>query len=180
MVSPETIFSAGHSTRTIEQLIALLLDASVQGVADVRRYPASRRHPQFNRAALDASLRGSGVAYDWLGDSLGGRRAETVPASESANAAWQVAAFRHYADAMESEEVRAGIERLEAAARTRPTAFLCAEHNGWSCHRRLIADFLVVRGWKIVHLLDPGKRREHELTEFARVRDGRLTYPALV
>jgi uncharacterized protein (DUF488 family) len=180
MASPEIIFSAGHSTRTIDEMIALLSDSSVGCVADVRRYPSSRRHPQFNRAALDAALQGSGIAYDWLGASLGGRRAEIVPASESPNAAWQVAAFRHYADAMETEEFRAGIERLEAAARARPTAFLCAEHNWWSCHRRLIADLLVVRGWKVVHLLDPGKRQEHELTEFARVRDGRLTYPSLV
>jgi uncharacterized protein (DUF488 family) len=103
-----------------------------------------------------------------------------VPASESRNAAWQVAAFRHYADAMETREFRVGIERLEALARSRPTAFLCAEHNWWSCHRRLIADVLVVRGWNVIHLLDPGKRQKHELTEFARVCDGKLTYPSLV
>jgi uncharacterized protein (DUF488 family) len=180
MQESSVIFTAGHSTRTIEELIELLVDASVQGVADVRRYPSSRRHPHFNRGALDASLRSAGLEYGWLGESLGGRRGEILPASESRNAAWQVAAFRHYADAMETAEFRAGIERLEALARSRPTAFLCAEHNWWSCHRRLIADFLVVRGWSVIHLLDLGKRQKHELTEFARVRDGRLTYPSLV
>jgi len=180
MGAATTIFTAGHSTRTIEEMIALLADGAIAAVADVRRYPSSRRHPQFNRGALASSLEEVGVRYDWLGESLGGRRAATVPASESPNAAWQVAAFRHYADAMESEEFRAGIERLEGIARSHRTAFLCAEHNWWSCHRRLIADYLLVRGWTVVHLLDPGKSQQHELAEFARVHEGRLTYPALL
>jgi uncharacterized protein (DUF488 family) len=174
------IFTAGHSTRSSEDFLALLTDSRVAGVADVRRFPASRRHPQFNRGALEVSLAEAKIGYDWLGESLGGRRGETVPAADSQNAAWQVAAFRHYADAMERPEFLAGIERLEALAHRRATAFLCAEHNWWSCHRRLIADLLTVRGWTVIHLLDAGKSQPHELTEFARVEGERLTYPALL
>jgi uncharacterized protein (DUF488 family) len=174
------IFTVGHSTRSIEELIEILGEAGVRGVADVRRYPSSRRHPQFNRAAMESSLTAAGIRYDWLGEALGGRRREIVPVRDSPNAAWQVAGFRHYADAMQTRDFLAAIEQLEGLARARPTAFLCAERNWWSCHRRLIADFLLVRGWKVVHLLDRGKRQQHELTEFARVEDGRLTYPALV
>ena len=157
--SSSRIFTAGHSTRAIADLVALLGASGVRAVADVRRFPSSRRHPQFNRPALASSLADVGVRYEWLGESLGGRRREILPASQSPNAAWQVAAFRHYADAMQTPEFLAGIDRLEELARAQATAFLCAEHNWWSCHRRLIADFLTVRGWHVVHLLDPGRAR---------------------
>jgi uncharacterized protein (DUF488 family) len=175
-----TIFSIGHSTRTSDDLTAILAEASVTILVDVRRFPSSRRHPQFNRGPLASALRNAGLRYEWLGEELGGRRRETRPAEQSPNAAWKVAAFRHYADAMDTPEFLSGIDRLEQLGRSQPTGFMCAEHNWWSCHRRLIADFLVVRGWRVVHLLDAGKSKEHELTEFARVSDGRLTYPSLV
>lgn len=175
-----TIYTIGHSTRSIEELIAVLRSAGVAGVADVRRFPASRRHPQFQRAALERSLPAAGLTYTWLGEALGGRRGERLPAEESPNGAWEVAAFRHYADAMATPPFRAGIDALETLARARPTACMCAERLWWSCHRRLIADLLTVRGWTVLHLLDVHQAMTHTLPEFARVADGKLTYPALL
>lgn len=175
-----SIYTVGHSTRSAEELLAVLRDGGVGAVADVRRFPSSRRHPQFNRADLETWLGEAGIDYTWLGETLGGRVAETVPVERSHNAAWEVAAFRHYADAMTGAPFRAGIEALEAAATSQPTAFMCAERLWWQCHRRLIADFLSVRGWPVVHLLDVGKQSPHRLPEFARVVAGELTYPSLL
>lgn len=174
------VHSVGHSTRTAEDLIALLHDAGVEVLVDVRRFPASKRHPQHNRGALERALADAGLAYVWLGESLGGRRRQTVPTEQSRNNGWDVAAFRYYADAMSAPEFQAGIAELETVARARPTAFMCAERLWWSCHRRLIADLLTVHGWSVVHLLDVGKQQPHQLTEFARVEGGELTYPSLV
>lgn len=174
------VYSIGHSTRAAEEFLATLHDAGVQVLADVRRFPSSRRHPQYNRDTLERLLSDSGVRYAWLGESLGGRRRRVVPPEHSRNTGWQVAAFRTYADFMATAEFRAGIDALENLARSRPTAFMCAERLWWSCHRRLIADQLTVRGWSVVHLFDVGERKPHVLTEFARVVDGALTYPGLV
>jgi uncharacterized protein (DUF488 family) len=175
-----TIFTIGHSTRSLQELVSCLRDTGISKVADVRRFPSSRRHPQFDRAALERGLREQNIDYVWLGEALGGRRKELLPVERSPNRAWQVAAFRHYADAMTTPEFFAGIEALEDLARSAPTAFLCAERLWWQCHRRLVADFLVVRGWRVVHVIQPGHATEHELTPWARVEEGRLTYPALL
>lgn len=157
----------------------MLEDAGVRTLADVRRFPASRRHPQFNGGPLEAELASRGIGYRWLGERLGGRRKATRAVEESPNRAWQVEAFRNYADAMTTAEFRAGVEELEALGRAAPTAFLCAEKPWWKCHRRILADALVVRGWTVVHLVDPGRREIHELSEWARVTDGVLSYPGL-
>ncbi len=177
---PDLAFSVGHSTRSTGELLALLRDAGVRALADVRRFPASRRHPHFERRALERALGEAGIEYTWLGESLGGRRARILPVERSPNRAWRVEAFRNYADAMTTPEFRAGMEALEALARERPTAVMCAERLWWRCHRRLLADLLVVRGWQVAHLLEPGKRDPHVLSEWARVQDGELTYPALL
>ena len=174
------IYTVGHSMRTADELVTVLRDAGVQALADVRRFPASRRHPQHNRGALERALPEAGIAYVWLGESLGGRLRQTVPAERSRNNGWDVPAFRYYADAMSTPEFRAGIAALEALARSHPAAFMCAERLWWQCHRRLIADRLTVGGWSVVHLLDVGKQQPHRLTEFAQVVDGDLTYPGLV
>lgn len=175
-----TVFTIGHSTRGFGELLEVLRAAGVEGIADVRRFPASRRHPQFNRGTLERELPGVGIAYAWFGETLGGRMPARLPAEQSPNAAWQVAAFRHYADAMTTPSFREGLAALERFAAVQPTAVMCAERLWWSCHRRLLADALLVRGWTVEHLLDAGHRQTHELTEFARVRDGVLTYPALL
>lgn len=175
-----TIFSVGHSTRTLDELARLLLDARVELLVDVRRFPVSARHPQFRREALERGLAERGIAYLWLGESLGGRRSETIPAERSPNRAWKVAGFRHYADAMSTPEFQAGVRELERAAARKRAAVMCAERLWWRCHRRLLADLLVARGWRVVHLIDAGKRSPHELSEHARVEEGRVTYPGLL
>ncbi len=174
------IFTVGHSTRSFEELVALLGAAGVTELIDVRRFPASRRHPHFDRAALEGALPQAGIGYDWLGAELGGRVKPSVPVEQSRNAAWQVPAFRAYADAMPGDAFRRGLAALERHAAARPSAFMCAERVWWSCHRRLISDALTVRGWQVVHLIDADHRQPHALTEFARVVDGELSYPALL
>jgi uncharacterized protein (DUF488 family) len=178
----KTIWSVGHSTRPADELLALLAEAGVRAVADVRRFPASRRHPQHARAALERALAEAGVAYVWLGEGLGGRVAESVPPERSPNGAWAEPAFRRYADAMSTPAFQAAFAELESLAATQPTAFLCAERPWWRCHRRLLADLCVTRGWRVLHLLDVGRpASEHALCEWARLGpDGRLSYPALV
>ena len=178
--APPTLYTAGHSTRTLEELVTLFREAGVMTMADVRRFPASRRHPWFHRDHLETGLPRAGIRYVWLGESLGGRRREIVPAERSPNRAWQVAAFRHYADALETPEVQDGVAKLETLARTTPTAVVCAERLWWQCHRRVLSDLMLVRGWTVVHLLEPGKSAPHRLTEWARIEGGRLSYPALV
>jgi uncharacterized protein (DUF488 family) len=167
------IFTLGHSTRPIEDLLALLAEHGIETLVDVRRFPASRRHPQFSRDALDASLAGAGIAYIHQPD-LGGRRAARP---DSPHTAWRVEAFRGYADHMESPEFREALARLVRRGGEESTAILCAEAVPWRCHRRLIADALVARGIEVRHILGPGRAEAHELDPNARVLpDGRLLY----
>jgi uncharacterized protein (DUF488 family) len=169
-----TVYTIGHSTRSSEELLALLRDAGVGLVADVRAFPSSRRHPQFNRGALADWLPAAGIGYQHMPE-LGGRR---EPAPDSPNTGWRERAFQGYADHMRSEEFQRALAALEAAARECATAIMCAEAVWWRCHRRLIADALVVRGWRVEHLGIGESRAVHELTEFAVVgADGIPTYP---
>ncbi|MFI5316000.1 MAG: DUF488 family protein [Myxococcota bacterium] len=174
------IFSAGHSNRTAAELVALLADASIRGVADVRRFPVSRRFPQHSRDRLAASLAGAGIAYAFFGDALGGRLLPAVPAERSRNGAWRDPGLRAFADALESPVLEAGLCALERLARAQRTALLCAERDWRDCHRQILADALVARGWRVVHLLAPGERAEHRLAASARLRGGRLSYPSLL
>jgi uncharacterized protein (DUF488 family) len=160
--------------------VLLLRDAEIGLVADVRRFPHSRRHPQHDGAAMERSLADAGIRYAWFGEGLGGRVPETVPPERSRNRAWREPAFRRYADAMAGAAFRAAFAELEALARASPTAILCSERLWWQCHRRLLADLLTVRGWRVSHLLEPGKTAPHELAPWARVEDGELCYPGLV
>jgi uncharacterized protein (DUF488 family) len=174
--APEpTIYTVGHSTRTKEELLALLEEAGVRLVADVRAFPSSRRNPQFNRAALAEWLPPAGIEYRHL-PGLGGRRA---PVPWSPNGGWRESAFQGYADHMASEEFGTALAELEAAAGQRPAAIMCAEAVWWRCHRRLIADALALRGWRVEHLGIGEARAGHELPSFA-VADparGTVTYP---
>jgi uncharacterized protein (DUF488 family) len=171
---PAVVFTVGHSTQTVDEFIAPLKGNGVALVVDVRRYPASRRHPQFAREALTASLAAAGIAYEWLPE-LGGRRA---PRPDSPNTGWRNQGFRGYADYMETEAFQLGIAHLVELARERPTAYMCAEHAWQQCHRGLISDYLKVAGWEVVHILARGKTEPHPFTEPARVVDGALTYAA--
>ncbi|HYB25932.1 MAG TPA: DUF488 domain-containing protein [Solirubrobacteraceae bacterium] len=169
-----TVSTIGHSTRSVEEMLALLTGRGVELVVDVRAFPSSRRHPQFNRGALTAWLAEAGIAYRHI-PGLGGRR-EPVPGSP--NRGWHEAAFRGYADHMRSSEFQTALAELDALAAQSPTAIMCAEAAWWRCHRRLIADALVVRDWRVEHLGVGGSRAMHELTEFAVVGPGgMITYP---
>ena len=170
------ILTVGHSTHPIETFIALLRDGDVELIADVRRYPGSRRNPQFGAAELAGSLADAGIGYERFGDSLGGRRSETASAPAD-NSAWQNAAFRAYADHMWSPEFARGVEELEALALERRAAVMCAEAHPSRCHRRLIADALVARGWTVIHLLADGGQEPHALSPHAVIRKGRVSYP---
>jgi uncharacterized protein (DUF488 family) len=146
----------------------------VTALADVRRHPGSRRHPQFASHALAASLPARGIEYTHL-PALGGRRR---PLPGSVNDGWENDSFRAYADHLASEEFAAGLAALEALARERATAVMCAEGLWWRCHRRLVADVLTVRGRTVCHIAPSGALSEHELPEFAVVEGTTITYPA--
>jgi uncharacterized protein (DUF488 family) len=174
MNPPPELYTAGHSTHEIDAFIALLQGRGITAIADVRRFPGSRRNPQFGQESLAESLASEGIAYEWL-EELGGRRS-VVPGSP--NGGWKVAAFQGYADHMASAEFTAGVERLEHLAADARTAMMCAEAHPSRCHRRLVADAMTVRGWTVLHLLPDGKVQRHELTAFAEADGTRLTYPA--
>lgn len=170
--SLKTVHTVGHSTRSIEVFIALLKAHAIELIVDVRRWPASRRYPHFNREALAASLKVNEIDYLWRGD-LGGFR---KPSPESPNTAWRVGAFRAYADFMLTEEFSRIIGEVEAVATRQRAAIMCAEAVPWRCHRQLLADAFVVRGWSVRHIMDDGCH-EHSLPAFAAVKEGtRILY----
>jgi uncharacterized protein (DUF488 family) len=167
------IFSVGHSTHQFSEFIRLLGAHQVEQVADVRAYPGSRRLPWFNREALSRDLPADGFRYVHL-PQLGGRR---HPSRDSQNGGWRVEGFRGYADYMAGGDFRAGLEALEEMAGHKATAMMCAEGLWWRCHRRLVSDALTVRGWEVVHIDPAGGTSTHELTPFAVLDAGALTYP---
>ena len=177
------ILTVGHSTHEIERFLALLSGAGVEVVADVRRFPGSRRHPQFGADALERSLRDEGIAYESFRDELGGRRSRKDLAAGGGgtppdNSAWRNASFRAYADYMSTPAFADGLERLEETARGRRSSVMCAEAHPSRCHRRLIADMLLARGWRVVHLLPDGRLQDHAFTPDAVVEARRVHYPA--
>lgn len=141
-------------------------------LVDIRNYPGSRRYPHFNKEALEISLPANGIKYLHIKE-LGGRRR---PVKDSLNTAWHNDAFRGYADYMQSTEFKEAIEILEAVARKQSTAFMCSEAVWWSCHRSLVADYLKLKGWTVLHIMDVGKATEHPYTKPARVVNGVLRY----
>jgi uncharacterized protein (DUF488 family) len=167
------VFTLGHSTLPIEDFLARLAEPGVQTLIDVRRFPGSRRHPQFSRDALAASLAAAGIQYVHEPD-LGGRR-DARP--DSPHTAWRVEAFRGYADHMETPEFAAALDRLIRRSQQETVTILCAEAVPWRCHRRLISDALVVRGLPVLHILGPGRADPHTLNADAHVfPGGRLVY----
>src|SRR4030095_627472 len=143
------IFTIGHSTRPFAELVELLRAHGVVQLADVRSFPASRRHPHFARAALEKNLPAAGIEYRWM-RGLGGMR--KLKAGPSPNMGWRVAGFRAYADAMATTEWESARAELEAWALVAPTAFMCAEATYLKCHRQLLADALTARGWEVLHI----------------------------
>jgi uncharacterized protein (DUF488 family) len=174
MPKPLTIFTVGHSTRSLEDFIGTLKAHGIKALADVRKYPGSRRLPWFNAENLAIKLPEAGIAYLSFAD-LGGRRRAVAG---SPNSGWRNESFRGYADYMQTPEFQAALDRLIQQARQTPTSIMCAEAVPWRCHRSLIADALLVRGWCVLDLFDVKKASSHQLTPFAKVDGLRITYPS--
>jgi len=174
-VKRRTIYTIGHSTLALEDFQSILLDNGIQQLADVRQFPGSRRYPHFNADALAQSLKRVGIIYLPLRE-LGGRRRPNP--KSTFNTAWQNPSFRGYADYMQTPEFRAALKELETHARNHPTAIMCAEALPWRCHRSLIADALIARGWRVLDLIGHSKPSEHKLTRFAQITRKQVTYPA--
>ncbi len=168
------IWAVGHSTLGVEKFLELLTSHGIAHLADVRRFPGSRRYPHFNEQPLRETLRASGIIY-YSFRELGGRR---TPRPDSPNTGWRNESFRGYADFMETREFQDGIMRLAALARTGRTAIMCAEALWWRCHRALIADYLKVAGIEVCHITGPGMSIPHPYTRAAHIVEGKLLYRA--
>lgn len=170
------IWTIGHSTRSFEEFLSLLQKFEIQQLADVRSFPGSRRYPQFNAENLADELRQNQIEYLHIRE-LGGRR-KVRP--DSLNLAWRNLSFRAYADYMETPEFAAGIERLTEWASRARTAYMCSEAVWWRCHRSMISDYLKSKDWTVLHILDESPAKEHPYTSAAQIRNGELSYKALL
>jgi uncharacterized protein (DUF488 family) len=169
-------FTIGHSTRSTEELVAMLRDAGVSTLVDVRTIPRSRTNPQFNQDALPASLTKAGIDYVHIAE-LGGLRSRRKGDEASPNSFWDNASFRNYADYAMSEPFRSGLAKLRKLGEAQPCAMMCAEAVWWRCHRRIIADYLILAGEEVVHLMSPGKKEPAQVTPAAReIEPGMLVY----
>ncbi len=169
----QTIYTIGHSTRTIEQFLELLRAHGIQELVDVRTIPQSRHNPQFGKEVLATSLQQAGISYSHLG-KLGGLRHAS---KDSVNLGWQNASFRGFADYMATPEFQAGLDELKSLAEKKTVTIMCAEAVPWRCHRSLIADALTTQGWQVLHIQSRKTANPHELTPFLKVQDGKITYP---
>ena len=170
------IWTVGHSTRSGEEFVQILLAHEVEVLVDVRTFPGSRRYPQFNRDALAENLALQKIRYHHE-PRLGGRR---KPRADSHNSAWRNEQFRGYADHMETEEFKRGVQELLELAAEKRVAIMCAEAVWWRCHRSLISDYLKAKGHEVIHILDEKKTEEHPFTSAARIIDGDLSYRGLL
>jgi uncharacterized protein (DUF488 family) len=167
-----TVWTIGHSTRSLEEFLALLHSFQITILVDIRNFPGSRRYPHFNKESLELSLPRQGIRYVHLKE-LGGRR---KPSEHSKNTAWRHTAFRGYADYMETDEFRSAMDRLQEMAREQFTAYMCSEAVWWRCHRSLVSDYLKWKGWTVLHIMDSNKATEHPFTKPARIVNGDLHY----
>lgn len=169
---PKQIWTIGHSTHTSNELVAMLKSFDIQVLADIRRFPGSRKFPQFNKDNLEKMLPENGIEYLHFED-LGGRR---KPLPDSRNTAWRLDAFKGYADYMETENFKKAIKELEKVAEKKRVAFMCSEAVWWSCHRSLVSDYLKSKSWDVQHIMGVGKSQEHPYTKPARIENGKLVY----
>ena len=173
METPEhTIWTIGHSTRSAEEFLELLNFRKIVQLVDIRTFPGSRRYPHFNKENLAQLLKEQGIGYHHM-IGLGGRR---KPEKDSINTAWRHPSFRGYADYMQTAEFRKNMALLEGLAADKFTAYMCSEGPWWKCHRSLVSDYLKVRGWKVLHIMEKGKVTEHPFTSPARTVQGQLFY----
>lgn len=171
-VKNSKIFTIGHSTRTIEEFLELLVYFDIKILADIRRFPGSRKYPQFDQDALKKSLEENGIEYVYIED-LGGRR-KVSP--DSKNTAWRNKSFQGYADYMETECFENGIKVLEKLALEKNTAMMCSEAVWWRCHRSMVSDYLKAKGWEVMHIMSLGKATEHPYTAPARIVGNQVFY----
>ena len=174
MPSNTELFTIGHSTHPVERFLALLAQHEIEALVDIRRFPGSRKHPQFGQDNLAAALRNAGVEHHWL-EALGGRRHKQQ--GKSPNLGLENKGFRNYADYMLTQEFREGVENLLAIARQKRTTIMCAEGLFWRCHRRLVSDFLAANGVAVQHIMPTGELRPHTLTKVAVIEGGQVAYP---
>jgi uncharacterized protein (DUF488 family) len=173
-------YTIGHSTRPIEEFVALLREAAVTCLVDVRTVPRSRTNPQYNRETLPQTLAPCRIGYEHIA-ALGGLRGRKRDVPDGVNAFWQNASFHNYADYAMSEDFRAGLARLREVGHAQTCAIMCAEVVWWRCHRRIITDYLLAAGETVLHIMGPGKIEPAHMSEGARPDDaGQLTYPALL
>ncbi len=175
---PVTVYTIGHSTRTVTELGDLLAESGVEVLVDVRAIPRSRTNPQFNRDALPASLAPRAIGYEHIAE-LGGRRSRLRDWPPSVNTFWRNASFRNYADYAATAPFKAGMKRLRDVAGRQRAAIMCSETLWWRCHRRIISDYLLADGFEVRHIMSPGKVEPATLTPNAhRLDDGTLLYRA--
>ena len=167
------LYTIGHSTRTIEELIAALQAHAIKTLVDIRAFPMSRRLPHFNRENLEKSLADAGIRYVWMKE-LGGMRKKSL--EESPNIALRNASFRNYADYMLTPEFQHAMAELVSLAEHSRTAYMCAERVYFKCHRMLVSDWLVAHGHEVLHIDDEKPAKPHKLMSEARMEDGRLIY----
>lgn len=171
-----TIYTVGHSTRPIEDFVALIEGHGVEQLIDIRTIPRSRTNPQFNRDTLPKTLECAGIEYLHMPELGGLRHARP----DSPNTAWRNASFRGYADYMQTPEFAAAIARLVEIGQGKQTAIMCAEAVPWRCHRSLVADALTARGVPVEDILSATRRSPHKLTPFAKIEGTRVWYPGLI
>ncbi|APZ92141.1 hypothetical protein Fuma_01746 [Fuerstiella marisgermanici] len=175
-----TLWTIGHANHDIKTFLALLNQHQIQALADIRRFPGSRKFPQFNCEKLAITLKSHEIEYQWFED-LGGRRSKSMDADESPNGGWRNSSFRNYADYMLSSRFHVAFMELEALALAQRTAIMCAESVFWRCHRRLVSDYAVATGGRVNHIFPNGQVKPHSLTSEAVVEDQnpcRIVYPA--
>lgn len=169
------VYTFGHSSRSIEEFISALRSYDITLVVDVRLFPGSQRNPQFGADALAAALDEHGIGYCHL-EALGGRRSDSR--ADSPNGEWENDSFQAYADYALTDEFQTALDELVALAEDDVPVIVCAEAVYWRCHRRIIADWLLARGYEVVNIYDADRADEHELTRFGEISNGSVTYPA--
>lgn len=168
----KSIYTIGHSTRKLEHLVEMLHSFDVKTLIDIRSFPGSKRYPQFNKENLETSMPANNISYIHL-KSLGGRRPVQ---KDSKNTGWRHPAFRGYADYMETNDFKNGINELETIAIKQRTAYMCSEAVWWRCHRSMVSDYLKLRGWMVYHIMEIEKATEHTYTKPAKIIDRKLVY----
>ena len=171
-MKPAVIHTIGHSTPTIEVFLSMLESYDIKTIVDIRRFPGSRKFPQFNQDNLKIALEEDGIQYISMLE-LGGRR---KPNNDSKNTIWKNESFRGYADYMETAAFENAVVKLEEIALKQTTAYMCSEAVWWRCHRSMVSDYLKAKGWTVLHIMNIAKVQEHKYTEPARIVDGKVYY----